>query len=127
MAKRTIRTPARKAAFLEALAESGIVTAAIGAAGLSRRALYDWRNEDPIFAADWEEALEIGLDSLQDEAIRRARDGIEQPIYQQGLRVGSVHKYSDLLLMFLIKHCRPRDQPPAQGLKTRTAMRAIVS
>ena len=125
MANRTIRTPVKRAAFLYALSETGTIAAAAHEAGLSRRALYDWRNEDPIFAADWEDALEIGLDSLEDEAIRRAREGIEQPIYHQGRQVRSVRKYSDLLLMFLIKHRRPRYQPPAQD--TQAEVREIAS
>lgn len=53
-------------------------------------------------------ALDIGADSLEDEAVRRARDGYDKPVYQQGQCVGQVRKYSDTLMVFLLKGARPK-------------------
>ena len=69
--------------------------------------MYSCRAGDRAFASAWDVSLEIGLDALEDEAIRRAREGVEEPVFQGGLRCGSVRKYSDLLLIFLLKSRRP--------------------
>jgi hypothetical protein len=38
-----------------------------------------WKSRDPNFDAVWEEALERGLDALEDEVMRRAKDGVAEP------------------------------------------------
>ena len=59
------------------------------------------------FAKDWKSAL-AGRNMLEDEAIRRAKDGVrEKPVYQGGKLVGHVQEYSDTLLIFLLKGARP--------------------
>jgi hypothetical protein len=65
--------------FLRVLGECGNVSASAEAAGIGRNALYDWRRDDPKFAAAWEEALVVGADALEDEAKRRAMDGSDAP------------------------------------------------
>ena len=104
---RTIRTPEKRAAFLEDLANHGNVTQACETIGVGRVAIYKWRNEDPEFMADWEAALELGTDALEDEAVRRGRDGVLRPVYQGGAEVGAVREYSDTLLIFMLKARRP--------------------
>jgi hypothetical protein len=41
------------------------------------------------------------------EIRRRAIEGWNDPVYQMGQRVGSVRKYSDVLLIFLAKRLMP--------------------
>ena len=89
MANRTKRTPKKRAAFLEALGSGESVTKACNAAGIGRRTVYDWRGDDEKFAAEWEDAVETGTDVLEDEAVKRAKDG------------------SDTLLIFMLKARRP--------------------
>jgi hypothetical protein len=36
------------------------------------------------FSTAWDEALERGLDALEDEVMRRAKDGVAEPVYYQG-------------------------------------------
>ncbi|HXF65635.1 MAG TPA: hypothetical protein VNK67_02905 [Burkholderiales bacterium] len=96
-----------KAAFLEALAETANVTWACRAAGLPRRVAYEWREADRAFAKAWEEAVELGTDALEDEAIRRGHQGVDKPVYQGGRKVGTVREYSDTLLIFMLKARRP--------------------
>ena len=100
-------TPEKLAAFCAALAETGIVARACKAVEISRQTAYRWREENPDFAEAWEKALEIGITALEDEAHRRAFEGVEEPIYHQGDRIGSVRKYSDTLSIFLLKAHRP--------------------
>lgn len=74
-----------KPAFLATLAASGIIRVACEVAGVSRKTLYDHREQDPEFREAWDTALESALDKLEQEAWRRAL------------------RSSDLLLMFLLK------------------------
>ncbi len=55
-----------------------------------------------------DEALEEGTDLLDAEARRRAVIGIDKPVFYKGEVVGSITKYSDSLLMFLLKAHRPQ-------------------
>lgn len=92
---------------MAALCDGSSVTKACEAAGIPRQNVYEWRNADEDFKIAWEEALEAGADVLEDEAKRRAVDGWEEPVHYQGKPTGSVRKYSDTLLMFLLKGRRP--------------------
>jgi hypothetical protein len=56
---------------------------------MGRTQLYQWRADDPEFAAQWDQAYEAGTDRLADEATRRALES------------------SDGLLCFLLKCRRP--------------------
>ena len=103
---KTIRTAKNRRNFIAALADSGNVTLACEAAHLSRAAVYQWREDDSSFAAEWDAALERGLDSLEDELMRRAKDGTLRPVYQGGELVGHVREYSDTLGIFLLKSRR---------------------
>jgi hypothetical protein len=58
-------TRERQERFLKALAETGIVSAAVEIAGTSRMRVYELRKRDPAFAAGWEEAEERAADALE--------------------------------------------------------------
>lgn len=109
--RRTQWTAKRRRAFLAALAEGHAVKYAAEAVDMARSALYARRDTDPVFARDWAAAEDAGTEVLEEEARRRAVAGVvhETPIYYQGDQVGSVveTKYSDTLLMFLLKARRP--------------------
>ena len=53
-------------------------------------------------------AREEAADTLEAEARRRAIEGVEEPVFHKGERVGTVRKHSDLLLIFLLKGARPQ-------------------
>ena len=99
--------PARKTTFLETLAETVNVSAACRKAGIRRRTAYNWRNADPRFAREWDDALEDGIDAMEAELHRRAFEGVERPVWHKGEQVGTVRHYSDGLAMFLLKAHRP--------------------
>ena len=100
-------TARKRRAFLKTLAETGNVSGATRAAEVSRSHAYTLKAQDPEFAALWEEALGAAVDALEAEARHRAVDGVEQPHFHQGKVTGSVRKYSDALLMFLLRAHRP--------------------
>lgn len=93
--------------FIVMLGQHGNVTWALRAAKLDRGYAYDRKATDAEFGAAWEESRRIGLDVLKDEAWRRAHEGVSEPKFHNGRICGHVQKYSDALLMFLIKQIDP--------------------
>lgn len=78
-----------KRIFLEAFRESGIISQALMISGISRGQLRTALDKDPEFLEAFHDAKADAIDSLETEAVRRAKDG------------------SDQLLMFLLKSHRP--------------------
>lgn len=89
--------------FLLKLAETGNVSKACRFAKVSRPTAYEHKNSDTEFADAWELARQIAVGLLEDEAWRRAREGWLEPVFYKGEKEGSVRKYSDTLLIFLLK------------------------
>lgn len=107
MANNTYLTPEKKAQFLALLSEYGNVTRAAEEADLVRVYLYQARKNDPDFAAEWEEAARVGAARLEDEARKRAVEGWEEPVWHKGEMCGTVRKFSDTLLICLLKAHHP--------------------
>lgn len=109
---RTVRTPKKdpnadaKAAFLKAMSEGKSITGSADAAGIARSTAYQWRDEDETFAAAWDDAIEAGTDRLEDEAHRRAFEGVARSV-AVGKEIVDVVDYSDTLTIFLLKGRRP--------------------
>lgn len=76
---------------------------AVSIAGIHETLVYRRRNEDEEFRRMWNDAAEIGTELLEQEAQRRAYHGTLKPIFQKGVRVGVERRYSDTLLMFILK------------------------
>lgn len=106
MAESALRTR-KKRLFLTCLAETGNVSEAARKARIARSHAYQIRRQDSDFARAWDEALDTAIDLLEAEARSRAVDGVEQPRFHQGKVCGTVRKYSDSLLMFLLRAHRP--------------------
>lgn len=100
-------TPERAEAFFAALAETGSVSKACDAVAISRRTAYNWRVDDPAFAAGWDKAMKAAVLKMEDEAHRRAFDGVDKPVFYQGVECGTVREYSDTLTIFLLKAHNP--------------------
>jgi hypothetical protein len=94
--------------FLGALRRFGNVRSACSAVQIARSTAHEARAKDSEFAEAWETALEGAAEDLEREAWRRALEGIEEPVYYHGERIGEVRRYSDALLMFLMKGIRPQ-------------------
>ena len=93
--------------FLHFLGRSGSVTFAAQQSKLDRRTVYRLRANDAQFAARWDEALNLGIDRLQDDAMQRALNGTERHLWRNGKQVGSVLQYDNKLLQFLLRAHRP--------------------
>jgi hypothetical protein len=117
MANRTTRTPEKDAAFFEALQNGASISSAAKSAAYGRTSIYQWRKDNPDFAAAWDEAIDCGTDLLEDEVMRRAKDGVDEPRFYEGEVCGYVRKSSDTLAIFLLKARRPEkygDKPKAE-------------
>src|SRR5262249_8510012 len=100
---------ARKERFLRPLSDTGSVTTAVAVAGTSRTRVYELRKTDPAFASAWQEAEEVANDRLEDEARRRALEGVPEPLVSAGKLVRdddgqpiTIRRYSDNLLLALL-------------------------
>src|SRR5262249_1395399 len=96
-------TPENEEIVLAMLANGATYAAAAAAVGAHRRSIMKWPEHDKEFAERWRDAVEEGIDKLEDEAIRRARDGFKRPVFYMGQVVGHVQEYSDSLLKFLLE------------------------
>lgn len=106
---RTKVTPKKKKEFLIQVAENGgNVSKAAEVVAVNRKTFYEHRAKNKKFKEDWDKAVDRGIDRLEDEAKRRAFDGVDEPVFYQGEEVGSVRKYSDTLLIFLLKGHRKK-------------------
>lgn len=101
-------TPKKRLHLCRLISEyGGNISKACEKAKVSRVAFYKFlRRTDKQglhFQKMVEHAKSIGVERLEDEARRRAMDGVLEPVYSYGEKVGHIRKYSDSLLMFLIK------------------------
>ncbi len=101
-----IRHP-KKRAFLAAFAECGNISEAAKIAEINRMSHYHWLETDERYAVVFDQATEIACDHLEAEARRRAVEGVNEPVFYHGEVCGTVRKYSDTLLIFLLKGARP--------------------
>ena len=106
----------------------GEVCLAAEQAGIARASHYNWLRDDPEYRQQFEEADEIAMSRLLGEVRRRAVDGVEEPIIYQGAlcyatgkdgkpstKPLTTTKYSDNLLMFLVKGKRPEYRDSWKG------------
>ena len=94
-------------ALLGAVASTGNLTLACEELNMSRLSVYSFKKENESFRAALNEALNLGVEAWKDEAARRAFQGWERPIFQQGLQVGAERMFSDTLALALLKAADP--------------------
>ena len=111
--------------FLVSLGKLGNVHDACRSARVGRSTAYQWRSGSKAFAEQWDQALDEAADVLEAEVRRRAVTGVLSPVYHKGQVVGRVRKYSDVLLMFLLKSVRPQRFDDAVRLRRMTADSAL--
>lgn len=111
-----MKIPPRIKAFLSVYSESGNVSKAAEAAGISRYCHYRRLKSDPVYQQLFEAAEEQAGDVLVAEAWRRAVEGVQKPVYQGGQLVGLVQEYSDGVLLAMLKAFKPKKfNPPAKS------------
>jgi hypothetical protein len=104
------REKAAKQIFLETLELHASIPEAVRSQPWYDRSQFDdWREGDQLFADAWKNAYETAIDTLRLEAWRRAVNGVDEPLMHRGQlikdeeKLATVKKYSDPLLMMLLK------------------------
>lgn len=93
--------------FLAAFAACCSFTQAARWAKISRQAHYNWLREDPTYRERFELARVKAVQSLEDEAIRRGREGVRKAVRYKGKVVGYETEYSDTCLLATLKANAP--------------------
>jgi hypothetical protein len=101
------RTALLKKKFLEKFLKYYMVEPAAKAAGIERATVSRWLRKDKDFAEKFERARRDVLTALEDEAFRRAYKGVAEPVFYRGEECGEVQKFSDRLLITLLKAYAP--------------------
>lgn len=97
----------KQSAFLKAFSLSGSITKAAEDAKVQRGMHYRWLT-DPSYLAKFKRARREAVQGWEDEAIRRANDGVIEPVFYKGKACGAIRRYSDGLLMFLLRAAKPQ-------------------
>jgi hypothetical protein len=103
-------TEEKQRRFIEVLADTGLVSAAAKAVGLSRESAYKLRRaaHGEAFARAWDAARHHAGSFLEDMAFERAIEGVEQPVFNEyGEVICAKRVYNDRLLTFLLTHLKP--------------------
>ncbi|MDB5669007.1 MAG: hypothetical protein JWL74_1957, partial [Alphaproteobacteria bacterium] len=103
-------TEEKQRRFIEVLADTGLVSAAAIAVGMSREGANRLRRSPhgAAFARAWDAARHHCGGVVEDIAFERALEGVEHNVYDEwGEVVTTKRVYNDRLLMFLLRHLKP--------------------
>lgn len=103
-------TAARVKLFLDDYAIFGVAAHACKVAAISRRTYWRWLKESEQFAQMADEAKEQSIGALELEARRRATEGVDEAIVSKGEILGYQKRYSDGLLLAMLKAKIPEYQ-----------------
>ena len=110
---RLIRPWRPQGRFLRAFARTGSVSQACRASGVPRRTAYNWRDADAEFRRRWERVRSLGVGRLHDEAVRRAFEGDERPVWHDGRVAGHVAIADNRVLWGLLQSLQAERYGPA--------------
>jgi hypothetical protein len=103
-------TEEKQRRFIETLADTGLVSAAVRAVGMTRESAYKLRRaaHAEAFARAWDAARHHAGSCLEDLAFERAIEGTAHNVYdERGDVVCTKRVYNDRLLTFLLSHLKP--------------------
>lgn len=133
-------TDEKQRRFIQVLADTGIVTAAAKAVGMSRESANRLRRSPhgAAFARAWDAARQYAGSALEDIAFERAIEGVEQNVFDEyGNVICTKRVYNDRLLTFLLGALKPErygraaserqaaSPPPDAVLELDTSLRAM--
>ncbi|WP_420142892.1 hypothetical protein [Sphingomonas sp.] len=104
--KRIAWSARRERIFLETLAQTAKVAAAVRASGLSDSNVYRHRQCDEGFRGRWAAALAEGFERLEAMMLDRALNGVRKSVWYGGKRVGTMTEYSDRTALALLAQHR---------------------
>lgn len=93
--------------FLRIYAQVGSISKVCQIMGIGRRTVQMYAQKHPEYRERMNEAKEECTERMEAEAIRRGTDGYEEPVFYKGVQVSTIRKFSDILLIFMLKALRP--------------------
>lgn len=112
MARNSLITREQKDTFLEVYRKTRSQQKAAVAAGRTYVGFYSLRKNNEEFRAEFEIARSELFEKLEEEAIRRAYDGVEVGKFYQGKLIATEREYSDRMLQFLLERGWPERFAP---------------
>jgi len=97
----------RQRKFLAVFSMCGNIAQSCRQLRIGRVMPFDWQKKNPVFKKAFQQAREEAADRLEEEARRRAVDGVTEPVFYLGQQVGEIRKFSDGLLVKLMAAARP--------------------
>ena len=107
----------KMAGFCATLAETGVVTFACRACGMSAQSAYGLRHRNPLFALAWEAALSLARERLADELLARSLKGGAEQVLKDGCIVAERHTFDNKLAFAILRRL---DQRAELGTSFRT-------
>ena len=112
------------AVFCRTLAETGVVTEACRACGMSAKSAYALRHRNAVFARAWEVALSMARERLADDLLARSLKGsVDQIMSSDGAIVGERHHFDNKLAFAILRRLDRRAElgatfrtPPAWAI-----------
>lgn len=104
--------------FLQAYEETGNIALSCRLSLCDRKVVYRKAARSQAFAELLEMAKAISVENLEIEAQRRAQIGNVEPVYQKGELAGYIRRYSDALMVLLLKALAPEKYTERQKIET---------
>ena len=114
-----INSSQQQSRFLAAYSASASVLQASRWAKINRSCHYNWLKEDPTYRQRFEDATRQAAQTLEDEATRRAHEGLRKAVRYKGKIVGYETEYSDSLLIERLRAVSPEKYRPPTRIEKR--------
>ena len=105
--KRKRKKPPKMDAFLAAYEETGNLSKSCELVEMDDMTHYRWLKKFPSYQRRFAKAQVVASRKLEEEARRRAIEGVDEPVFHDGAVCGYKRRYSDTLLIFLMKGLMP--------------------
>lgn len=94
--------------FIRALRATGCnVSKACTMSGITKLTADTLKLRLDAFARAWDDTYESVTDSLEEAGLKRAIEGVEEPVFWRGVEVGTKRTYSDAVLTMMLQGRRP--------------------
>lgn len=100
-------TQPEKDRFIRVLRKTGKKSFAAQAVGRALASLQRLRVHDEDFDREWLDAEHDLANDIEEEAVRRAMSGVEEPVFHKGEVVGHINRRSDTLLIRMLEATQP--------------------
>jgi hypothetical protein len=86
---------------------TGSIVRSAEAAKVDKSMHYRWLKQSEKYADDFKAAFNEFADVFEGEAIRRANEGVLEPVFYQGVACGAVRRYDSGLMQMMLPRFKP--------------------